>query len=139
MPSSDFHGSCLCGDVAFAISGPVPDLYQCHCSLCRKVTGSAANAAFVVPAQNFRWLSGEATLRSYVRAGGYRIDFCPRCGSPCPNPMRDGTGVWVPAGLLDEAIASRVAAHIHVGSKAAWDEIGGNAPRHREGFGSDPA
>ncbi|MEB4591355.1 FMN-binding negative transcriptional regulator [Candidatus Thiothrix sp. Deng01] len=38
-------GSCFCGSIAFEISGEIPDLYQCHCSECRKTTGAAANAA----------------------------------------------------------------------------------------------
>lgn len=139
MVPPDVHGACLCGAVAFAISGPLPDLYQCHCSLCRKASGSGAVTALVVPAGRFRWRAGAHTLRSFVRASGYRVDFCPRCGSPCPNPTRDGTGVWIPAGLLDTPVAGRVARHLHVASKAPWDEIGGRAPRHRDGAGSAPA
>ena len=38
-------GECLCGEVAFTIDGELPNFYQCHCSLCRKATGAAANAA----------------------------------------------------------------------------------------------
>ncbi len=37
------HGQCLCGAVKFEILGPLPKLYQCHCSLCRKQSGSASN------------------------------------------------------------------------------------------------
>ena len=38
-------GACLCGKVRFEILGEVPNLYQCHCSECRKATGTSANAA----------------------------------------------------------------------------------------------
>ncbi|PRY63410.1 hypothetical protein B0H98_1085 [Vreelandella songnenensis] len=41
-------GECLCGEVKFEIDGKLPNLYQCHCSLCRKTTGSTANAATFV-------------------------------------------------------------------------------------------
>ena len=34
-------GSCLCGDVAFEITGPVEQMGHCHCSMCRKFHGSA--------------------------------------------------------------------------------------------------
>ena len=29
------QGKCLCGGVRFTLSGEIPNLYQCHCSLCR--------------------------------------------------------------------------------------------------------
>jgi len=127
------QGSCLCGDVAFEITGKIPDMYQCHCSLCRKVTGSASNTAFVISARRFRWLAGSEQLSSFTRGVGYRTDFCSRCGSPVPNPSNDGTEIWVPAGLLDEPTDARVTRHVFVGSKAAWDEIGGSAPQFDEG------
>ncbi len=118
-------GSCLCGTVAFAVDEPLPDLYQCHCSLCRKVTGSSNNTATVVATSRFRWERGEDAIRSFVRDTGYRNDFCTRCGSTVPNPMRSGEAMWVPAGLLDEPIRAAVTKHLFVASKAEWDEIGG--------------
>ena len=38
-------GSCLCGDIAFEIDGPVDTAGHCHCSMCRKFHGSARAAA----------------------------------------------------------------------------------------------
>lgn len=34
-------GSCLCGRVTFVVSGPFEAFHWCHCSRCRKDTGSA--------------------------------------------------------------------------------------------------
>ena len=120
-------GSCLCGTVQFAVEGALPDLYQCHCALCRKVTGAAANAAVIVPAAQFSWRRGADAIHSFVRDTGYRNDFCTRCGSTVPNPTRDGTNYWVPAGLFDAAIDAQVGKHVFVASKADWDIIGGTA------------
>jgi len=125
-------GSCFCGDVSFELSGDVPDLYQCHCSLCRKVTGAAANAACVVLAARFAWLSGIERIASFVSDSGYRTDFCSHCGSPLPNPTTDGQSFWIPVGLCDEKTNARVTRHIFVASKADWDEIGGSAPQFEE-------
>lgn len=123
-------GGCLCGDVRFEIRGAIPDLYQCHCSLCRKVTGSSANSAFMVRAEDFAWAGRARKLRSFERSTGYRNDFCARCGSPAPYAMEAEGLVWVPAGALDGALEVRVTNHIFVASKADWDEIGGAARRH---------
>ncbi len=114
-------GECLCGDVAFEIEGNLPNLYQCHCSLCRKATGSAANAATFVPSKRFRWLSGQHNISSFQKSTGYRSDFCSACGSPVPNPLRGKELVWVPAGLLDESFEASVTVHLHLGSAALWE------------------
>jgi len=117
------RGSCLCGAVVFELSGVVPDLYQCHCSLCRKVTGSSANAAIRIAAQQFRWIRGSEQISRYATDSGYRSHFCRACGSPLPNPRGDGSGYWVPAGLLDDTADLNLAAHLYVGSRATWDVI----------------
>ena len=35
------RGSCLCGDVAWQVDGPVELMSHCHCSRCRKSHGAA--------------------------------------------------------------------------------------------------
>jgi len=116
------NGECLCGKVKFEIEGEIRNLYQCHCSLCRKATGAAANAATFVQAAAFRWVSGESDIRSYKKPSGFRSDFCSVCGSPVPNSLRDSGMVWIPAGLLDEPVASRISVHLHTKSAAPWEQ-----------------
>ena len=106
-------GECLCGNVKFEISEKVRNFYQCHCSLCRKATGASANTATFVQGEAFRWISGESDIKSYKKPSGYRSDFCSVCGSLVPNSLRDSGMVWVPAGLLNEPIASKVSVHLH--------------------------
>jgi hypothetical protein len=117
------RGKCLCGTVEFEIVGALPKLYQCHCSLCRKQGGSSSNTATIVDAENFRWLSGQEHVSSWVKDTGFRSDFCSKCGSPVPNPLRGNPYFWVPVGLLDGSQQSEIAAHLFVGSKAAWEVI----------------
>lgn len=114
-------GECLCGEVKFEIEAELQNLYQCHCSLCRKVTGSSANAATFVHQSHFCWLSGIEKIRSYQKETGYRADFCSSCGSPVPNALKDSDLMWVPAGLLDGYIPSEIAVHLHLASSAPWD------------------
>ncbi|MCW8093087.1 GFA family protein [Alteromonas sp. ASW11-130] len=116
------QGECLCGSVKFEIDGEVRNLYQCHCSLCRKATGAAANAATFVQEPNFRWVSGENDISSYSKPSGFRSDFCSVCGSPVPNSLRGSGMVWIPAGLLAELVTSRVAVHLHTDSAAPWEQ-----------------
>ena len=115
-------GECLCGNVKFEILEEIRNFYQCHCSLCRKATGASANTATFVQDNAFRWISGESDIKSYKKPSGYRSDFCSVCGSLVPNSLRDTSMVWVPAGLLDEPVASKVSVHLHTESAAAWEQ-----------------
>lgn len=126
------RGSCLCGNVEFRISGEIPKIYQCHCSLCRKVSGSASNAALLIEAKGFEWATGENEISSYSTRSGFKSDFCGTCGSPVPNLTRDGSKYWIPAGLLEESALLEVSVHVYVGSKAGWDVISGDYPHFQK-------
>ncbi len=125
-------GQCLCGEIAFEVVGPLPNIYQCHCSQCRKVTGSSSNSSLLVAQEQFNWLRGSERITSYVDPSGYRSDFCPRCGIPVPNPFHGKPLFWVPAGLLESDARIEIAAHIFVGSKASWDSISANGVQFQE-------
>ena len=115
------RGRCLCGSVEFEVADSPQNLYQCHCSLCRKQSGAAANAAFIVPGENLSWKTGEELVSSYVKPTGFRSNFCSRCGSPVPNFIGKTSFVWVPAGLLEDPVSLRIALHLFVGSRASWE------------------
>lgn len=122
MNSRALGGSCLCGAIGFEIDGPYPQLYQCHCSLCRKQGGSVSNTGMIVAADKFRWRTGEALIATWQKTTGFRSHFCTRCGSPVPNPLRDTGFIWVPSGLLDDDATLTIGAHLYTGSRASWDE-----------------
>ena len=115
------YGKCLCGDIEFEILNDAPNLYQCHCSLCQKATGSASCSSFITSTKNIRWIKNETSITSYTKDNGFRTDFCSHCGSPVPNIMNLGDYLWVPAGLLEGHTNSNISAHIHLNSKASWE------------------
>jgi hypothetical protein len=126
------QGKCLCGGVRFSLSGEIPNLYQCHCSLCRKVTGSSANAAFRIDRAQLSWVEGETLVRKYESDTGFKSHFCSRCGSPLPNLTAADSAWWVPVGLLEETEELQVAAHLFVDSRATWDVIAGSGEHFDE-------
>lgn len=127
MAQALHNGSCLCGQIRFAVSAPLPSLYQCHCSYCRRQSGAGGNAATLVPQMQFQWLSGESAIQCWSDESGFRSDFCGHCGSPVPNEISAGGYWWIPVGLLDETGDARVVADLFVGSRAHWDEAYSNA------------
>nr|WP_087025114.1 GFA family protein [Thaumasiovibrio subtropicus] len=111
----------MCGAVTFQLTGDLPSIYQCHCSLCRKVSGSSSNSALIVARSHFQWRSGENQIKSFATPSGFKSEFCCHCGSPVPNLSADGQSYWVPAGLMSEPISTQVSAHVYVDSRANWD------------------
>lgn len=133
------RGSCLCGSVRYVIDGRVSPIGQCHCSRCRKVSGTASNAALWTATRSLQWLQGEDRIKHYVLPDTeqWTSAFCETCGSPMPHLDPSGKIYFVPAGSLDDDPGSRgIALHIFVGSKAPWDEIHDAAPQHVEGMES---
>src|SRR3546814_20608563 len=49
------HGSCLCGQICFVVDGKFGPAGQCHCSKCRKVSGTDGNAVFYTDRKNDVW------------------------------------------------------------------------------------
>src|SRR3977135_816888 len=96
------RGGCLCGLVEFEVDLPFTKFVKCHCSRCRRATGSAFAAnAYVLP-QAFRWLSGQDRVARFdlPQAHSFSTSFCCGCGSPLPHATRSGREVIIPAGSL---------------------------------------
>jgi hypothetical protein len=128
------RGSCLCGRVKFEIDHAVGPFELCHCSRCRKASGSAFSASVGVRRDDFRLTSGRELIQSYeapVRetAPGYRTFFCGRCGSPVPNPNPETAWFEVPAGVLDDDPQLRPDRHIFVEVKSPWFSIADKLPQ----------
>jgi hypothetical protein len=128
-------GECNCGAVQFEIDADLASVFVCHCSICRRSTGSSGIAVVLVPKDQFRWVRGEEHIAMWKKPNtNWETWFCRVCGSPVPGE-NDPAKMFVPAGSITQGgDALRVAHHIWVGSKAAWDEIGDEGQQHVEGF-----
>jgi hypothetical protein len=114
------RGSCLCGARTYEIDGDFDGVWVCHCSLCRKVSGSGGIAIVIVPKERFRWLSGADHATRYELRSSYSVTRCATCGSPLPAE-EDEKHVYLPAGSLDDPLDTGISNHIFCGSKADWD------------------
>ena len=116
------EGSCLCGAVRFRIEPPYKAFQYCHCSRCRKVSGSAHCANLFVPAAQLTWTHGEAQVRRHEHAGAasFCTGFCAICGSRLPWLTRNGKLAIVPAGALDSDPGARPTRSVHFASRGPW-------------------
>jgi hypothetical protein len=114
-------GSCLCGAVRYTASGEAQRFYHCHCSRCRKATGTG-HATNLFLEGTLAWNSGEALIRSYKPAAAERFtnSFCEVCGSRVPRFIEKLGMVFIPAGSLDDEPDLRPQARIFLDSRAHW-------------------
>lgn len=122
--SEPIHGSCLCGDVTYEVRGNIGIFQYCHCSRCRKLTGTAhASNLFVAP-DDFSYTSGEdQVVRFDMEDTKYFAPcHCSRCGSTLPWLSKSGKIVVVPAGTLDETPDIKPFQNIYWDSRAPWYE-----------------
>jgi hypothetical protein len=127
-------GSCLCGGVRFMIAPPFTAFRYCHCSRCRKASGSAHAANLFVPRPQFEWTEGESKVKRYdhPQAQRFSVWFCPDCGCRVPHNVKTRDDVLVPAGLLDADPRIKPQNSIFWDSKAAWYVEPAEVPRFGE-------
>ena len=123
MPQIEFTGSCLCGSVNYEVKGNVERFSHCHCSRCRKATGTGhASNVLVSPISSLRWLNGESLLARYKLPEAKRFYncFCTQCGSPMPRVVEQLDAVLVPAGTIDGDLTVLPQHRIFWESRADW-------------------
>jgi len=116
------EGSCVCGDVRYRARGPFRVFQYCHCSRCRKASGSAFATNLFVDVGQLEWRGGENDRKRFdlPDAKYWSHEFCARCGSSTPWLTRTGKAYVIPAGTLDQAPDLAPSRNIYFGSKAPF-------------------
>lgn len=124
-------GGCLCGGVRYEVRGELLRAGHCHCSRCRRHSGTAVCTQGRVRREQFRLASGAELLRAYRTPGHAAKVFCSVCGSSLfGGDWPDGEEVSIRLGSFDGDPGIRPQCHTFVDSRAAWDEITDDLPRH---------
>ena len=130
--SKSFKGSCLCGAVSYQFHGPEYVFQYCHCSRCRKFTGSAHATNIIIAPDQFEWLTGADQVGRFElpEAKHYATCFCLQCGSSLPWEAQSGGAVVIPAGTLDEDPEIRPSQNIFWKDRVAWREAVESLPHY---------
>jgi len=125
-------GGCLCGAVKYEVAGEAQRFYYCHCSRCRKATGSGHAANLFLQPADLRWLSGQEHVRAFrvPEAARFTNQFCSICGGRLPRQPPDSDSVVIPAGSLDVEAPIRPQARIFTDSRANWSCSGDGIPTY---------
>jgi hypothetical protein len=128
MAAKTLTGKCFCGAVRYEVADTFLYAAYCHCSDCRRTTGSAFKPFAGIERVKLVLTQGQGDLMIYGDAQG-NDTHCTRCGSLLYSVVRDGGYVHVAMGTLVDAPAIRPDKHIFVGSKAPWYTIADDLPQ----------
>lgn len=122
MTATTLTGSCLCGAVKYAATGDAKRFFHCHCSRCRKSTGTGHASNLFLQPGTLTWLQGADQIRSYKPPEAVRFanHFCGTCGSRVPRQAPGSDIVIIPAGSLDVEAPIQPQARIFQDSRSAW-------------------
>ncbi len=124
-------GACLCGRVQYRVRGPFSAFHLCHCSQCRRSTGSAHAANIFAEPDQIEWLAGEELIKRYTpeQTGVISKCFCTHCGSLVPYTSLQSGRLIIPAGSLSEPAGIDPDDNIYWRDRADWYDAGLAAPR----------
>ncbi len=130
-----FHGGCLCGQVQYQVRGPFEVFHLCHCSQCRRSTGSAHASNIFTSKDRIEWLSGVDLIKRFDpdEPGIISKAFCTHCGSLVPYLSASSGKLIIPAGGLSENPKITPQDNIFWKDRAVWYDDCALAP-HFDGF-----
>ena len=128
-------GGCLCGQVRFRLAGELIWAGYCHCSSCRRFTGSVVTNWVGVRDTDVVFTSGQPA--QFTQAGVDR-GFCRDCGSSLTyRADRFPDYLQVHIGALDDCEAVQPMAHVHYAEKPGWFEVADQLPRYPASAAAD--
>ena len=127
MPRLPLHGGCLCGALRFELSAPPLTIYNCHCTNCQKITGSAFTVAGTVPEAALSFVKGApARIEWKADSGNARYGlFCGACGSRIANGQAPSNGfLSFRCGTFDDTSWVEPVGDIWTKSAMTWVRFG---------------
>ena len=116
-------GGCLCGAVEYEIPDALLYAGYCHCSECRRFSGSPFSAFGGIAKADFRLLKGAESIKHYAKNANTTLGFCGICGSSLYAAKTQREMINLRLGTLRDVPSLAPQAHAFVASKAPWYEI----------------
>ena len=103
-----YEGKCLCGTVEVNITGDIKSIIHCHCSKCRKSSGTAYGTNGFVKVEDFHIIKGDENIKRYSSTPDKGRYFCDICGTPIYSAKDDDPRrVRLRLGILDSDISEK--------------------------------
>lgn len=122
-------GSCLCNKVQFVVDDDFQYSGFCHCSECRKFSGSGNAAVGAVTESALTVTTGNDSIQQFQKNENTILHFCRHCGSSLYSLKIPRKMIHLRLGSLDDNPSIKPAYHVFVGSKADWEKIIDDLPQ----------
>ncbi|CUH49252.1 GFA family protein [Ruegeria atlantica] len=125
-------GGCICGAVRYEVNAPAISTGYCHCSCCRKFSGSAVNAWTAFPVSAVRFLDEEPVY--FATTPIAKRGFCAKCGASLTDQLvqpRETAYLVMHTSSLDNPENFAPSVHSGIESKMPWFDILDDLPRTR--------
>ena len=121
---SAMKGSCWCGGVRFDVREPFINLNFCHCTSCKRISGSVGTANGRARTEWIDVTQGRELLTTYQPDEGTKKTFCSVCGSNLfGGGWPDSEHASVRLSAIDEGLEQKPDAHTYVRSLAPWETL----------------
>lgn len=129
MPEEDAitRGGCLCGAVRYQVRGPLRDIINCHCSMCRRLHGSFGPHSKA--RKEDMTITKSDGLTWYETSPVARRGFCGTCGARLFWEPYESDATCIVAGTLDDPARLNTVGHVFVGEKPDFYEITDDLPQ----------
>lgn len=129
---SEIEGGCNCGAVRYRLSGAPMAVAVCHCSNCRRQSGSAFSVNVVVRDDAMHVSGKLTTWEDPDTESGQPVlrQFCATCGSPIRSLSATSPKLAiVKAGTADDPGQFVPAIHVWTSSALPWVDIPAGLPQ----------
>ena len=127
-------GRCSCGAVEFSVPDSFLYAAYCHCSECRRSTGSSFSVFGGIVDDDLTIIKGSDRLIRVSKSEDTEGAFCGTCGTSIYGSKPKLGLTHIAYGRLNEAPSLLPQVHIYTGSKARWDIISDGLPQYEEGL-----
>ena len=126
------EGGCLCGNIRYRTIGEPKSVPLCHCTMCRRASGSPVVPWATFLKRQVEWLTEPpARFRSSEKA---ERGFCPRCGSALLFEfVAQADWVDLTVGTFDDPDSLVPTHHIFTSTLVLWVDIQNHLPAYSEG------
>ena len=80
MDNGIVEGGCFCGSIRFSFELNSYPSANCHCSMCRRISGAAFVSWMAIPLSCFEYTKGEP--KELISSSHGARFFCQECGTP---------------------------------------------------------
>lgn len=136
--STLYQGSCSCSAVRVQLVSSPLNVFNCHCSICRRGSGAAFATYAVFPGKHLEIVAGDDELVTAVAGEHGLRHFCRRCGTTVYglHSLRPGICL-IPVGVLEQADRLVPRANVFCDSALPWTFRLAEIPGYPAGFKAD--